>query len=109
MTAGGSSFLLMFGNSEHKSVITAARGFFPLPRSPQFLPGAHGQAVTWGEQPGGMIWSQTKDLYLFNLGQKKGATTWGPFLLITHPGVHKLLEGSEIPASFAQLLCSAST
>lgn len=43
MTAGGSSFLLMFGNSEQKSVITAAQGFFPLPSSPLFLPGAHGQ------------------------------------------------------------------
>lgn len=44
MTAGGSSFLLMFGNSEHKSVITAAQGFFPLPSSSLFLPSAHRQA-----------------------------------------------------------------
>lgn len=63
----------------------------------------------WGEEPGGMTWSQMKDPHLSNLGQKKGATTWGPFLLITHPGVYGLLEISEIPTSFAQLLCSAPT
>lgn len=50
-----------------------------------------------------------KDPHLSNLGQKKGATTWGPFLLVTHPGVYGLLEGSEIPASCAQLLCSTPT